>query len=166
MKIKTQQERVKVVERCSWQRWKMKLISMLRSSKRRNGLFKKASEISTRCGAESALVVFSPDGKPFSLAGHRNVKRVISRFLDEDDQNSPPTADELIELENEFIMIANANAELKQVVDQMDVVKNQAKELEQIEKRLGKIKEIKDFNYHQLDELKKEEFDFNNKLEK
>lgn len=134
-------------------------------SKRRNGLFKKASEISTRCGAESALVVFSPGGKPFSF-GHPNVERVISRFLDEDDHNSPPTTDELIALENERHMIANANAELNQVVDQMDMAKNQAKELEQIEKRLGKIKQMKDLNYHQLDEMKREVLDFQNKLEK
>ncbi|XP_075492648.1 agamous-like MADS-box protein AGL13 [Primulina tabacum] len=134
-------------------------------SKRRNGLFKKASEISTRCGAESALVVYSPGGKPFSF-GHPNVERVISRFLDEDDHNSPPTADELIALENERHMIANANAELNGVVDQMDVAKNQAKELEQIDKQLGKIKQIKDLNYHQLDELKGEVLDFKNKLGK
>uniref|UniRef100_M1DBR2 MADS-box protein n=1 Tax=Solanum tuberosum TaxID=4113 RepID=M1DBR2_SOLTU len=32
-------------------------------SKRRAGLFKKASELCTLCGAEIVIVIFSPDGK-------------------------------------------------------------------------------------------------------
>ncbi|XVF15362.1 hypothetical protein REPUB_Repub09cG0145700 [Reevesia pubescens] len=36
-------------------------------SKRRSGLFKKASELCTLCAVETALVVFSPNGKAFSF---------------------------------------------------------------------------------------------------
>jgi hypothetical protein len=36
-------------------------------SKRRVGLFKKASELTILCGAEAAAVVFSPAGKAFSF---------------------------------------------------------------------------------------------------
>ncbi|KAI0518803.1 hypothetical protein KFK09_006239 [Dendrobium nobile] len=49
-------------------------------SKRRNGLFKKASELSTLCGAEICIVVFSPAGKAFSF-GHPSVDVVAHRFL-------------------------------------------------------------------------------------
>lgn len=54
-------------------------------SKRRSGLFKKASELCTLCGAEIAIVVFSPGRKVFSF-GHPNVESVIDRFLN----NNPP----------------------------------------------------------------------------
>nr|AAN52800.1 MADS-box protein AGL62 [Arabidopsis thaliana] len=49
-------------------------------SKRRSGLFKKASELCTLCGAEVAIVVFSPGRKVFSF-GHPNVDSVIDRFI-------------------------------------------------------------------------------------
>ncbi|GAU37955.1 hypothetical protein TSUD_269700 [Trifolium subterraneum] len=49
-------------------------------SKRRNGLFKKASELFTLCGAYVALFVFSPSGRAFSF-GHPDVHTIIDRFL-------------------------------------------------------------------------------------
>ncbi|XLR02073.1 agamous-like MADS-box protein AGL62 [Arachis ipaensis] len=49
-------------------------------SKRRSGLFKKASELCTLCGADVALVVFSPGQKVFSF-GHPNVETVMDRYL-------------------------------------------------------------------------------------
>ncbi|KAL6854004.1 hypothetical protein ACP4OV_020033 [Aristida adscensionis] len=49
-------------------------------SKRRNGLFKKASELSILCGAHVAAVVFSPAGKAFSF-GHPSVEAIMERFL-------------------------------------------------------------------------------------
>jgi len=49
-------------------------------SKRRSGLFKKASELCTLCGADVALVVFSPGDKVFSF-GQPNVDTVIDRYL-------------------------------------------------------------------------------------
>lgn len=49
-------------------------------SKRRSGLFKKASELCTLCGAEVAIIVFSPGQKVYSF-GHPNVNVVMDRFL-------------------------------------------------------------------------------------
>ncbi|GMH18765.1 hypothetical protein Nepgr_020606 [Nepenthes gracilis] len=49
-------------------------------SKRRLGLFQKASELATLCGAEIAAVVFSPGGKAFSF-GHPDVEPIVDRFL-------------------------------------------------------------------------------------
>ncbi|MBA0558165.1 hypothetical protein Golob_015195 [Gossypium lobatum] len=49
-------------------------------SKRRAGLFKKASELCTLCGVDIAIIVFSPAGKVFSF-GHPNVDSAVHRFL-------------------------------------------------------------------------------------
>ncbi|XP_020875559.1 agamous-like MADS-box protein AGL62 [Arabidopsis lyrata subsp. lyrata] len=48
-------------------------------SKRSFGLFKKASELCTLCGAEILMIVFSPGGKVFSF-GHPSVQDLIHRF--------------------------------------------------------------------------------------
>ena len=49
-------------------------------SKRRSGLFKKASTFCTLCGAYVALIIFSPSEKVFSF-GHPNSGTIIDRFL-------------------------------------------------------------------------------------
>ncbi|KAL8459780.1 hypothetical protein ACS0TY_031629 [Phlomoides rotata] len=59
-------------------------------SKRRAGLFKKASELSTLCGAESAVVVFSPGEKPHSF-GNPSVETITNRFLNTNIGPTPPT---------------------------------------------------------------------------
>lgn len=48
-------------------------------SKRRSDLFKKASELCTLCGAEVAIIAFSPGNKVHSF-GHPCVKALIQRF--------------------------------------------------------------------------------------
>jgi hypothetical protein len=58
-------------------------------SKSRAGLFKKASELSTLCGADVAAVVFSPAGKAFSF-GHRSVESILERFLAASPSSSSP----------------------------------------------------------------------------
>lgn len=49
-------------------------------SKRRAGVFKKASELCALCGGEIAIIVFSPDNKRVYSFGHRNVKHVIDKY--------------------------------------------------------------------------------------
>ncbi|KAI3837494.1 hypothetical protein MKW92_042118 [Papaver armeniacum] len=49
-------------------------------SKRRNGLFKKVCELCVLCGAEIAVIIFSPAGKAYSF-GNPQVDSTISRFL-------------------------------------------------------------------------------------
>ncbi|XP_077249341.1 MADS-box transcription factor 23-like [Tasmannia lanceolata] len=49
-------------------------------SKRRKGLFKKASELCILCDAEITVIAFSPGGKPF-VFGHPNAHAIINRFL-------------------------------------------------------------------------------------
>ncbi|KAL7236355.1 hypothetical protein ACSBR1_019605 [Camellia fascicularis] len=49
-------------------------------SKRRSGLFKKASEFSILCGAEVGIIVFSSGKKAYSF-GQTTVDIIIDRFL-------------------------------------------------------------------------------------
>ncbi|CAO2836850.1 unnamed protein product [Amaranthus hypochondriacus] len=56
-------------------------------SKRRVGLFKKANDLSLTCGADIAVITFSPAGKLFSF-GNPNSDDVIHRFFQNDDIES------------------------------------------------------------------------------
>ncbi|ESR34573.1 hypothetical protein CICLE_v10006530mg [Citrus x clementina] len=49
-------------------------------SKRRSGIYKKASELVTLTGSEIAILVFSQSGKPFSF-GHPSIEAVANRFM-------------------------------------------------------------------------------------
>ncbi|PON95759.1 MADS-box transcription factor [Trema orientale] len=51
-------------------------------SKRRNGLLKKAFELSILCDAEVALIIFSPSGKLYQYASH-DMDRSIVRYRSE-----------------------------------------------------------------------------------
>ncbi|KAG0448834.1 hypothetical protein HPP92_015891 [Vanilla planifolia] len=59
-------------------------------SKRRAGLFKKATELSILCRAEIGIVVFSPAGKPFSF-GHPSLDYIIRRFAAGSNASCPTT---------------------------------------------------------------------------
>ncbi|KAJ4962727.1 hypothetical protein NE237_022666 [Protea cynaroides] len=50
-------------------------------SKRRAGLFKKANELCILCGAEIAIIVFSPGGVKVFSFGHPSMETVLGKFL-------------------------------------------------------------------------------------
>ncbi|KAK3204179.1 hypothetical protein Dsin_018225 [Dipteronia sinensis] len=52
---------------------------MVTFSKRKSGIFKKASEIATLTGAEVGVVIFSESGKPHSF-GNPSIEAVSNRF--------------------------------------------------------------------------------------
>ncbi|KAK1262443.1 Agamous-like MADS-box protein AGL62 [Acorus gramineus] len=58
-------------------------------SKRRQGLFKKASELSLLCGAHIAIIVFSPGGKPYIFA-HPSLDSVINTITTTTSSFNPP----------------------------------------------------------------------------
>ncbi|XP_062097560.1 agamous-like MADS-box protein AGL62 [Humulus lupulus] len=62
-------------------------------SKRRKGLFQKASELCTKCGAQIAIVVLSPTGNPFSF-GHPSVNEVLGHYLSQTTINTSFVTDE------------------------------------------------------------------------
>lgn len=65
-------------------------------SKRHQGLFKKASDLSILCDAMVAIVVFSPTGRPYSF-GSPSFRVVIDHFLT---LISPTTCDESCDTSN------------------------------------------------------------------
>ncbi|KAJ6313028.1 hypothetical protein OIU77_014530 [Salix suchowensis] len=60
-------------------------------SKRRGGLVKKASELSLLCGAQVAILAFSPGKKVFAF-GHPDVDVVLDRYLNESSTAREPGA--------------------------------------------------------------------------
>lgn len=99
-------------------------------SKRRSGIFKKASELCTLCAVETALVIFSPGGKPYSF-GHPSVDAVMNRF----GLPGNPAADTIREAEaNQERVIRELNKNYSDLVDQLDAEKKRGKKLEQLMK--------------------------------
>ncbi|PWA79225.1 AGAMOUS-like 23 [Artemisia annua] len=86
-------------------------------SKRRSGLFKKASELSILCGVEIAIVVFSPAKKAFSF--EKIFHQVQTPLLMEVHRNA---------------QIHELNRQLTYVDSQLDIKKNKSDELSKIRK--------------------------------
>ncbi|CAI8604955.1 unnamed protein product [Vicia faba] len=102
-------------------------------SKRRSGLFKKGSELSILCGADVALVVFSPSGKVFSF-GHPNIYTVIDRYLYE----IPPQNNYTMQFiqAHRSANVSDLNAQLTQINNKLDDEKKLGDELCRIHKEV------------------------------
>ncbi|CAA0807433.1 Agamous-like MADS-box protein AGL62 [Striga hermonthica] len=106
-------------------------------SKRRAGLFKKASELCTLCGVEAAIVVFSPADKAFCF-GHPNVQTVIDRFEPKFPQiqslaNNNARSQLIIDAHRNST-IRELNLELTQIEGLMRAEKRRAEELDLMRK--------------------------------
>ncbi|CAK7330265.1 unnamed protein product [Dovyalis caffra] len=100
-------------------------------SKRRSGLFKKASELCTLCGAEIAIIVFSPGNKVFSF-GHPGVGTVIDRYIT---RNPPQNSGAMQILEvHRNATVRELNVQLTQVLNQIEMEKRRGEELNQMKK--------------------------------
>lgn len=86
-------------------------------SKRRAGLFKKASELCTLCGVDVVIVVFSPGKKAFSF-GHPNVDDLVDRFFSRSPppQSSTTTSTMLLLEAHRNASVHDLNMQLTQVV--------------------------------------------------
>ncbi|KAL8060782.1 hypothetical protein ABFS82_02G048000 [Erythranthe guttata] len=146
-------------------------------SKRRAGLFKKASELSTLCGAESGIVVFSPGDKPHSY-GNPSVNAVVDRFLNlnpnPNPNPNPIPGSEADRLERE--VAARAEADMRRrnkAVGKWEADLKIEKERKKAHEKLRKAPESErwrppnfdDLNYQQLDELKRSILDFQQSLD-
>lgn len=100
-------------------------------SKRRAGLFKKASELSILCGVEITIIVFSPGKKVFSF-GHPSVEMIVDRFLS---QNPPPSSStsQLMDAHRNA-KIHELNRQLTYVISQSEFEKNKSEHLSEIRK--------------------------------
>ncbi|XP_019165300.1 PREDICTED: agamous-like MADS-box protein AGL61 [Ipomoea nil] len=84
-------------------------------SKRRSGVFKKASELCTLCGVEIAIIVFSPAGKAFSF-GHPNVDPILDRFLSRNPHPVSGAALHLAEAHRSAAAVCEMSLQLTQVL--------------------------------------------------
>ncbi|KAH6765400.1 hypothetical protein C2S52_016383 [Perilla frutescens var. hirtella] len=139
-------------------------------SKRRAGVFKKASELSTLCGAETAVVVFSPGNKPHSF-GHPNVESVANRFLNagNTDGNQPAnSAEQLIMAHGEAAM-HQRNHELIAIEAQLEREKLRKKELDELAKAnqgsSSTPPQLDQLDYEQLEQLKQSIISFKRQFE-
>ncbi|XP_010245647.1 PREDICTED: agamous-like MADS-box protein AGL62 [Nelumbo nucifera] len=127
-------------------------------SKRRSGLFKKASELCTLCGAESALIVFSPAGKAFSF-GHPSVDSILDRFFTQDipPEDSDGVSSSLPEGHRGGI-IYELNRQYTEAFNKLEAEKKRAQMLKQISKP-NQIQSwweapIENLSLHELEQLK------------
>lgn len=116
-------------------------------SKRRNGLFKKATDLATLCGLEIAIVVFSPGGKAFSF-GNPNVEEVVDRYLSCEWKVNRNTA------VRERGMLEKENEELLDLVKQLQMEKKKGEVMEKEMKSRGELMKIEDLDLNELLKLK------------
>ena len=124
-------------------------------SKRRSGLFKKASELCTLCGVEIAIVVFSPAGKVFSF-GHPKVESVIDRFLARN-PNLNTTSLHLVEA-HRIASIPELNMQLTHMLNELEAEKKRTETLDEMRKtsrsQFWWEAPIEDLSLHEIEQLK------------
>ncbi|KAI3748573.1 hypothetical protein L6452_11731 [Arctium lappa] len=124
-------------------------------SKRRSGLFKKASELCTLCGVEIAIVVFSPAGKVFSF-GHPKVESIVDRFLTRN-PNLNSTSLHFIEA-HRIASIPELNMQLTHLLNELEAEKKRSETLDEMRKasqsQFWWEAPIEDLILHELEQLK------------
>ncbi|XP_021892299.1 agamous-like MADS-box protein AGL62 [Carica papaya] len=101
-------------------------------SKRRAGLFKKASELCTLSGADIAIIVFSPSQKVFSF-GHPSVETIVERFISSNPPQAAFKSMKLIEAHRNA-NVRELNMQLSQILNQLETEKERSEELNQWKK--------------------------------
>ncbi|CAI0439593.1 unnamed protein product [Linum tenue] len=122
-------------------------------SKRRSGIFKKASELATLCGIEVAIIVFSPGQRVFSF-GHPSVEHIVNRFYSGRQQiNLAPTpatpTTQFIESQRKT-RLQELGFELTQVLDYLEMAKKRGVQLDRIT-RANRNKTLMDTPMEKLD---------------
>ncbi|XP_021814458.1 agamous-like MADS-box protein AGL62 [Prunus avium] len=100
-------------------------------SKRRAGLFKKASELSTLCGTELGLIVFSPGKKAFCF-GHPSIEEVLDKY--EGRPSRQPLNHDMQQIIEacSHATLNELNAELTQVMERIERERKRGEELTQL----------------------------------
>ncbi|OWM64980.1 hypothetical protein CDL15_Pgr028698 [Punica granatum] len=129
-------------------------------SKRRNGLLKKAFELSVLCDAEVALVIFSPRGKLYEFASS-SVQDTIERYMK---HTKDKRKEEKRSTEHEIQLYKQETADLMTKIELLEASKRKLlggglgdcsiEELQQIEQQLEMSTQV--FK-EQIEELKEKE---------
>ncbi|KAM0037635.1 putative transcription factor MADS-type1 family [Helianthus debilis subsp. tardiflorus] len=101
-------------------------------AKRRPTLFQKASELCVLCGAEIAIMVFSPTGKLYSC-GHPSVEMIGDCFLTQISQPSSSNSQFVEAYRNTNIY--ELSRQLTYVLTKLEVERNKSEELTNISKQ-------------------------------
>ncbi|KAL0393893.1 UNVERIFIED_CONTAM: Agamous-like MADS-box protein [Sesamum latifolium] len=99
-------------------------------SKRRLGLYKKASELSTLCGIDVGIIIFSPTDNPYSFF-HPSMESVMERYRNPD---QPPSDLARIVEGHTRTRIVQLNKRLDEVQDTKELIKEQEKYLDEVDK--------------------------------
>ncbi|CAL0298964.1 unnamed protein product [Lupinus luteus] len=124
-------------------------------SKRRSGLFNKASELSTLCDAQVALVVFSPGNKVFSF-GDPSVDAVINRYQMRD---QPQNLRDMYFLDSHrSTNVQELNDKINRISEDLEIEKKcseaLAKQRKEAQEKFWWAAPIEDMNVEQLDQMK------------
>ena len=126
-------------------------------SKRRCGLFKKASELSTLCGVEIAIIVFSPGKKVFSF-GYPNVEQILEKFLNAQDPSPMNSTTLQLVQALRSARVRLLNKELSELLIYSEEQKKQGEELIKLRKQREEMfwweALVDDLRFEQLDMLK------------
>ncbi|CAN1808547.1 Agamous-like MADS-box protein AGL29 [Linum perenne] len=125
-------------------------------SKRRRGIYKKASELVTLCGAEVGVMFFSPAGKPFTY-GYPSIDSIVERFIRH--PLPPPPIDRQSLAIQRFVgvrsrvMIEELNQQHNEVAAEVEAEKQKGKTLKEKLMALGGSMFVKPISKMRLDEL-------------
>lgn len=103
-------------------------------AKRKSGIYKKASEITTLCGAKVDILIYSPTGKSF-VYGDPSLELLTRSRSNDHQQNRPREGcniyEQLVE-ERKKMEIVELNEKNDALMDEMYVEKEREKELDEI----------------------------------
>lgn len=123
-------------------------------SKRRAGLFKKATELSILCGTQIALIIFSLAGRAYSF-GHPDVESVVGRFCNRNPM--PNLQDSVHGIRIHAAMLQQLKEQCDQKNEELEAKKRRGKEIEEaLEGSSNEITEerLNLLDIHQLKQLK------------
>ncbi|KAL2942545.1 Agamous-like MADS-box protein AGL62 [Bienertia sinuspersici] len=105
-------------------------------SKRRAGIYKKASEISILCGAQVGIIIFSPSDKPFTY-GTPNIEAVVNRYSGRQDRPVVDLAATAFEAQHNA-KVQEINNMHNELATRRDILKKEATRLTNIIKPIQK----------------------------
>ncbi|GLU18269.1 hypothetical protein SLE2022_345770 [Rubroshorea leprosula] len=117
-------------------------------SKRRQGLFKKASELCVLCGAKVGIIVFSPKDKPFCF-GHPDIETVVDQYLMEHENPSFDLYGDVYRCQE----LLQLNKEYEALVMELEREKMIAKAIEEGKIRFDEFWWDRDINSMGMEEL-------------
>ncbi|MED6180280.1 hypothetical protein PIB30_008777 [Stylosanthes scabra] len=121
-------------------------------AKRKNGIIKKATELSILCDIDIILLMFSPSGKPSLCRGRRSFEEVIAKFSQQTPQERAKRKLESLEdLSNQARLLQTQISETQKRLSQWKEFEkiNNVEQLEQMENSLrDSINQIRNRKEH------------------